>query len=95
MNAKQLAHQLKEAAYTCGYEDAHPSNATTRQAKADTKMREILETLYAKIERLEKDAARYRWLKHNPQWLGWEHDFSPDEVEREVDAAMRDEKTPR
>ena len=36
----------------------------------------------------EKDAERYRWLRNNPQWLGWEHDFRPDEVEREIDAAM-------
>jgi len=36
-----------------------------------------------------KDAERYRWLRSNPQWLGWEHDFRPDEVEREIDAAMR------
>ena len=37
---------------------------------------------------LQADAERYRWLKRNPQWLGWEHDFRPDEVEREIDAAM-------
>lgn len=37
---------------------------------------------------LRKDAERYRWLKRNPTWLGWEHDFRPDEVEREIDAAM-------
>lgn len=35
-----------------------------------------------------KDAARYRWLRNNPEWLGWEHDFRPDEVEREIDAAI-------
>lgn len=37
----------------------------------------------------EVDAERYRWLRKNPQWLGWEHDFRPDEVDRELDAAMR------
>lgn len=37
---------------------------------------------------LRKDAERYRWLKCNPTWLGWEHDFRADEVEREIDAAM-------
>jgi len=40
------------------------------------------------IEALRKDAERYRWLRDRPQWLGWEHDFRPDEVEREIDAAM-------
>lgn len=47
-----------------------------------------IERLTAENEALRADAERYRWLKHNPQWLGWEHDFRPDEVEREIDAAM-------
>lgn len=40
------------------------------------------------LAQLRADASRYRWLRNNPEWLGWEHDFQPDEVEREVDAAM-------
>jgi hypothetical protein len=43
--------------------------------------------LAAKAE-YERDAERYRWLKTQPEWLGWEHDFRPDEIEREIDAAM-------
>lgn len=43
----------------------------------------------AEIERLRADAERYRWLRNNPEWLGWDHDFRPDEVEREIDAAMK------
>ena len=42
------------------------------------------------LERLRADAARYRWLKNTPEWLGWDHDFRPDEVEREIDRAMAD-----
>ena len=45
-------------------------------------------TAMDEIAALRKDAERYRWLKRNPTWLGWEHDFRPDEVEREIDAAM-------
>ena len=45
--------------------------------------------LIDELAALRKDAERYRWLRNNPQWLGWEHDFRPDEVEREIDAAMR------
>jgi uncharacterized small protein (DUF1192 family) len=45
----------------------------------------------AEIGRLRKDAARYQWLKKHPQWLGWEHNFRPDEVEREIDVAMKGE----
>jgi len=40
----------------------------------------------------QADAARYRWLRNNPQWLGWDSDFRPDEVEREIDAARAGEK---
>ncbi len=40
------------------------------------------------------DARRYRWLRSNPQWLGWDHDFRPDEVEREIDAAMASSANP-
>lgn len=37
----------------------------------------------------DADAERYRWLRNNPEWLGWDSDFRPDEVEREIDAARR------
>ena len=47
--------------------------------------------LRTEVEALRKDAARYRWLRKNPQWLGWEHDFREDEVEREIDAAMKEQ----
>lgn len=42
----------------------------------------------AQTERERFEAAAYRWLRTNPQWLGWEHDFRSDEVDREVAAAM-------
>jgi len=45
--------------------------------------------LKAAIEELAKDASRYQWLRKSPEWLGWDHDFRPDEVEREIDAAMK------
>ncbi len=57
-NARKLASQLQNAAYNCGYEDAHPSNATTRQAKADAKCREVLEALYAECDRLAAAEAK-------------------------------------
>jgi hypothetical protein len=41
---------------------------------------------------LERDAARYRWLRDNPVWIGYDSDFRPDEVDAVVDAAML--KTP-
>lgn len=54
--AKRLASQLQNAAYNCGYEDAHPSNATTRQNKADARAREVLAALYVEIDRLANAA---------------------------------------
>ena len=57
-DARTLAGRLQNAAYNCGYEDAHPSNATTRQAKADAKCREALIALHGEIDRLKSAAAR-------------------------------------
>lgn len=57
-NARKLASQLQNAAFNCGYEDAHPSNATTRQAKADAKCREVLAALYAECDRLAAAEAK-------------------------------------
>ena len=45
----RLARHLQQAAYSHGYEDAHPSNATTRQAKKDAQSREALNKLRAAI----------------------------------------------
>jgi len=47
--------------------------------------------LKAAIEELAKDASRYQWLCANvKEWLGWDHDFRPDKVERETDKAMKE-----
>ncbi len=43
--------------------------------------------LTAERDALREDAERYRWLRNNPEWLGWDSDFQPDEVEREIDEA--------
>ena len=51
----------------------------------------IGEEAAAEIEKLRKDAARYRWLRANPTWMGWDADFRPDEIEREIDSAMPQE----
>lgn len=69
--AHRLASQLQNAAYNCGYEDAHPSNATTRQDKADAKARETLAALYAEIDRMHADAVRLDWMSTHEAWIGW------------------------
>ena len=46
-----LARKLQQAGYSHGYEDAHQSNATTRQAKTDAASRQALTALLLAIER--------------------------------------------
>ena len=50
---------------------------------------EDIKAATAERDALREDAERYRWLRNNPEWLGWDHDFRPDEVEREIDAARK------
>ncbi len=61
-----------------------------RSASCDDVARRVDECISLRAERdaLLADAERYRWLRNNPQWLGWKHDFRPDEVDREIDAAI-------
>ena len=57
----------------------------------DVKLNELqlkIKELETNNKQLAKDAARYQWLKRNPEWLGWDHDFRPDEVECEIDRSM-------
>lgn len=66
--ARKLAGKLQSAGYNCGYEDAHPSNATSRQASADAKCREVLAALYMEIDRLQAGHDRYELARRmNPQ----------------------------
>lgn len=37
----------------------------------------------------KKDAERYRWLRNNPVWVGYDSDFRPDEIDAAIDAAMK------
>lgn len=59
-HAIRLASQLQSAAYSHGYEDGHPSNATTRQDKYSAASQRLLSELREAIELLiaERDNAR-------------------------------------
>ncbi len=37
------------------------------------------------LDALRKDAERYRWLRNNPQWIGLDSDYRPDEIDAEID----------
>lgn len=47
------------------------------------------EVLLAEIAALKKDAERYRWLRGNPTWIGYDADYRPDEVDAVIDSAMK------
>ena len=51
-HAIRLASQLQSAAYSHGYEDGHPSNATTRQDKYSAASQRLLTELREAIELL-------------------------------------------
>ena len=40
------------------------------------------------LEELRKDAERYRWLRTNPQWVGYDADYRPDQIDMAIDHAM-------
>ena len=52
---------------------------------------EINELRAALAERdlLALDAARYRWLRVNPQWLGWDADYEAENIDLILDLAMK------
>ena len=47
--------------------------------------------LRERLKRAEKDAERYQWLRSNPNFMGWEPDFLPDQVDAALDAARKQE----
>ena len=55
-HAEMLARRLQAAAYSHGYEDADPANATTRQAKTDAVSRQTLADLLIAIGALASQA---------------------------------------
>lgn len=61
-HAIRLASQLQSAAYSHGYEDGHPSNATTRQDKYSTASQRLRSELCEAIDTLVSDAGELRAL---------------------------------
>ncbi len=50
----------------------------------------MMHKLMNERDALRADAERYRWMRKNPTWLGWEHDMLPEQVDKHVDAALRE-----
>ena len=59
-------------------------------ATSATDTKESRAALEAEIDRVCKDAEKYAWLKARPQWLGWDEDFSPDDIDAIVTRAMKE-----
>jgi hypothetical protein len=58
-------------------------------SRGNAQMRmEAARGLAVQLEAAQADAERYRWLRANPTFLGWEHDFRADEVDAAIDAAI-------
>lgn len=47
-----------------------------------------IEQLETERDELLADAMRYRWLRENPEWIGYDSDFRPDEVDAAINAAI-------
>ena len=46
----------------------------------------------AELAALRRDAERYRWLRTQPVFFGWEHDYPPMRIDAEVDYAIEQDK---
>lgn len=64
-----------------------PDEIERLRAESEERLQNAV-ALVAEVERLRKDAERYRWLRRNPTFLGWEGDFSESYIDREVDDAI-------
>ena len=42
----------------------------------------------AELAAVRRDAERYRWLRTQPVFFGWEHDYPPTKIDAEVDYAI-------
>lgn len=76
---------LADGAPVVDPDDTYPDDlylAATRPAP--------IRSLLAELDAARRDAERYRWLRSSPLFFGWEHDFRADEVDREIDAAMKE-----
>ena len=91
---ERLTADYAAATHLLADRDAHIERlkaelATLRASAASVQadQRAEIDAANAVIDELRADAERYRWLRTQPEWLGWEHDFRSDEIDREVDAA--------
>lgn len=62
-------------------------DALQKAIVGDTARSAILE-----VTKLKEFARLYSFLRENPEWLGLEHDFRPDEIDRMIRKAIREDQ---
>ena len=66
----------------------------TERERADYARRNTRIIEAARVEEMrkrdaaEQDARRYRWLRNNPAWVGYDSDYRPDQIDMAIDHAM-------
>ena len=78
LECEQLRAEINEQARLLGI-----------SAEKELALRTENERLKAELAEAKKDAERYRWLRNNPAWVGYDSDFRPDELDASVDRAMK------
>lgn len=53
------------------------------------KLERELAAAVKRAEAAEADAKRYRWLRDNPTWIGFDSDYAAHLIDVSVDEAMR------
>lgn len=50
------------------------------------------ESAEARLREAEANDRRYRWLRQNPTFLGWDSDYMPHQIDTAIDTAIRGER---
>jgi hypothetical protein len=79
---------LRERNYYRDERDALYKQAAQYAMACGTATQDIA-ALRAERDALRRDAERYRWLRAQPTFFGWEHDYPPHKVDSEVDEHMQ------
>ena len=65
------------------------AGAMSRQEGVPAYIKAAFDAQAAEIEALRADAARYRWLRKDPQFLGWDVDMDVTQIDEIINAAIK------
>ncbi len=72
-------------------EEYEAADALERLHNENTAYEVTADNLKMEVAAAQADASRYKWLRNNPWFLGWDTDLRPDEIAKEIDKAVDDE----